>query len=335
MIFESHKLNIDTLSEYLLEVRQRLDLSLDEAVERTGVCHKYLSALETGQYNLLPPDVYVVGFLKQIANTYALDAEQLILQYKKERGIVEQVVSPTPAPQSLLKKYLTTLTITPRLVSVILAVVFVVGTVSYLAWQVTSISRAPALTIDTPTENEKVVGAVVTVSGKTEPGTALNINSQNVMVQNDGKFQTTVSLTSGQTELRIEAKNKFDHGVTKIIPLVVEQQQPRVAGAETVALPSVSLELEFVEAATITVTVDGQVLPQEAITEGSTKYIQAREKILLSTTNAGAIKVRLNGTDLGLLGKEQQVLTDVPFTLDSLKNVTEPKTEKQKSPVKN
>ncbi len=331
MIFENRKLNIETLSEYLCEVRRGLGLSIDVAVDRTGVCLKYLEALETGKYQQLPPDVYVAGFLKQIAQVYKLDADLLITQYKKERGIVQQAVNPTPAPKSKLQQYLANLSVTPKLLSVILGAVFIVGTVSYLAWQVSSISKAPSLTIDTPTENTKVLGAVVTVSGATEPGTSLHINSQNVLVQNDGKFQTTVSLTNGQTELRVEAKNKFDHGVTKIIPLVVEQQMPRVAGAEIVVEEPLSLELEFLSAATITVTVDGQVLGQEAISEGSTKYIQGKDEIKFSTTNAGAVKVRLNGEDLGLLGKDQQVMTDVKFNRESVETFATPSKPKESS----
>lgn len=334
MIFESHKLNIDTLSEYLTEIRLKLGLSLEQAVEKTGVCMKYLEAIESGQYHLLPPDVYVIGFLKQIAQAYSLSIDQLIEQYKKERGIVEQAVSPTPKPQSALKKYISSVSITPKFVSVMMGAAFIVGTVGYLAFQVTSISKAPALTIDTPLANSKVVGAVVTVTGQTEPGTTLHINNQSVMVQNDGRFQTTVSLMSGQTELRVEAKNKFDHDTTKIIPLVVDQQVPRVAGAETVVEPTLALELEFISGATIVVTVDGQVLPQEAISEGSTKYIRGNEAIKLSSSNAGAVRVRLNGQDLGLLGKNDQPITDVLFTSDMLDTIKKPASEDAKPAFK-
>ncbi len=319
MIFEKHKLNIETLSEYLSEVRTNKGLSIEEAAEKTGVALKFLVAIEAGRYQQLPPDVYVIGFLKQIANAYKVDCEQLIVQYKKERGIVEQAVNPSPRPQSSVRAYVSTLTVTPKLVSLVAAVLLVVGTVSYLGWQVTSISRAPSLVINSPTNNDKVMGAVVTVSGKTDPGTSLHINNQNVMVAADGAFQTTVSLIAGQTELRVEAKNKFDRGVTKIIPLIVEQNVPRVAGAETAAEAQVMLELFFVKAATITITVDGQMLPQEVISAGSTKYVQANKSAHVSASNASAVRVTLNGNDLGLLGTKDEPITNVSFTADSLK----------------
>ncbi len=319
MIFEKHKLNIETLSEYLREVRIGLGFSIDEAVERTGVCLKYLNALETGEYQHLPPDVYVVGFLKQIAESYQLDVDQLIVQYKKERGIVEQAVNPSPQPQSSVRRYLSNLMVTPKLVTLVAAVLFIVSMVGYLGWQVTSISRAPSLVINSPSSNDKVLGSVVTVSGETDPGTSLHINNQNVMVDSEGNFQTTVSLVGGQTDLRVEAKNKFDKGVTKIIPLVVEQNIPRVAGAETAAEPSVTLELSFIKAATITLTVDGQAQPQEVVSAGSTKYIQAQKKVLVSTSNASAVQVKLNGNELGLLGNTEEPLINIPFSVDSLK----------------
>ncbi|MCC7356175.1 MAG: DUF4115 domain-containing protein [Candidatus Doudnabacteria bacterium] len=333
MIFEKHKLNTETLSEYLRDVRTGLGFSIDEAVERTGVCLKYLNALEAGQYQQLPPDVYVIGFLKQIAESYKLDVRQLILQYKKERGIVEQVVNPTPQPKSSVRKYLAELMITPKLVTIVAAVLFVVGTVGYLGWQVSSISRAPSLVINSPSSNDKVLGSVVTVSGKTEPGTSLHINNQNVMVDSEGAFQTTVSLVGGQTDLRVEAKNKFDRGVTKIIPLVVEQSVPRVAGAETAIEPSVTLELSFEKAATITLSVDGEVQPQEVVGAGGTKYIQAQDKILVSTSNASAVRVKLNNNDLGLLGNKEEPLTNILFTTNSLKGFKQVTKPQEKKPV--
>lgn len=332
MGFEFKKLHTETLYEYLTSVRKGLGLSLDDAVNKTGVCLKYLQALETGNYNELPPEVYVTGFLKQIAQVYSIDSADLIAQYKKESGITQQVVNPKPLKESGFKEFVKKLTITPRFVSIAAILIFILGTVGYLSWQVTSLSRAPKLQITSPMSNAKVLGAVVMVEGKTDPGSIVEINKQNVLVGQDGKFQTAVSLTNGQAELRIEAKNKFDRSVTKTIPLVVEQQIPRVAGAET-EQPSTNLflELGFNKAATITVTVDGQTLPQEAVSAGSSKFIQAKDKILLSTSNAGAMTVILNEQSLGILGKDEEVLMNVPFTLESLAGL---KTKNSKEPKK-
>lgn len=321
MGFEFKKLHTETLYEYLASVRKGLGLSLDEAVNKTGVCLKYLQALETGNYNELPPEVYVSGFLKQIAQVYSIDSAALIVQYKKESGITQQVVNPKPIKESGYKEFIKRLTITPKFVSIGAILIFILGTIGYLSWQVTSLSRAPKLQITSPMSNAKVLGSVVMVEGKTDPGSIVEINRQNVLVGQDGKFQTAVSLTNGQAELRIKSKNKFDRSVIKTIPLVVEQQVPRVAGVETEA-PNTNLflELNFNKAATITVTVDGQALPQEAVSAGSSKFIQAKEKILLSSSNAGAMTVLLNEQNLGILGKDEEVITNVPFSLESLES---------------
>lgn len=325
MIFETKKINTETLSEYLREVRQGLGLSLETAAEKTGVALKFLENLEAGKYQALPPDVYVVGFLKQIAQSYSIGATSLISQYKKERGIIEQVAKPQEESASKFKRYLKTVTVTPKLVSLAVAGIFITTTLGYLVWQVSSLSRPPSLRITSPVDNAKVLGTVVTVQGKTDKGTLLHINDQNVLVQGDGSFQTTVSLASGQTSLRLEAKNKFDHVTTKVIPLIVDQQA-KVAGAQDALEENkVAVDLDFIRASTITITVDGQVLPQEAVSAGSTKFIQGKQNISVSASDGGAVRVKLNGNDLGLLGADGQPSVDIPFSLDSAQKVKKDK----------
>ena len=188
-----------------------------------------------------------------------------------------------------------------------------------------SLSRPPSLRITSPVDNAKVLGTVVTVQGKTDKGTLLHINDQNVLVQGDGSFQTTVSLASGQTSLRLEAKNKFDHVTTKVIPLIVDQQA-KVAGAQDALEENkVAVDLDFIRASTITITVDGQVLPQEAVSAGSTKFIQGKQNISVSASDGGAVRVKLNGNDLGLLGADGQPSVDIPFSLDSAQKVKKDK----------
>ena len=87
MVFQKKKVQLETLSEYLQEVRRKLKLSLKEVSTLTTISLKFLEALEEGKFNWLPSDVYVYGFLKKLARLYSLDENVLIAQFKKERGI--------------------------------------------------------------------------------------------------------------------------------------------------------------------------------------------------------------------------------------------------------
>lgn len=325
MIFEQKKISIETLSEYLSGARSALGLSIEEVAERAGVVNKFIEYLEEGRYNSLPPDVYVIGFLKQIAQVYSVSSDLLIEQFKKERGIVEQANQKQPLlKKTNWKKPWEFLTITPKFLSLAGASLLILVTVGYLTWQVTSLSRAPRLKINEPSGTAVIKDSVIRVSGTTDPGAIVTINNQAVLVESSGQFSAQISVSTGQKELAIESKNKFNHVSQKTIPIVIET--PQVLGAETQTpagqLP-LSLQLHFRKGATIRLTVDGQALPQEAVPEGSDKYVQAEKSVLVSSSNAGSIEVILNNTNLGLLGKDGQVLTDIPFTIDAM-SVTKP-----------
>jgi cytoskeletal protein RodZ len=91
--FETKKLSMETLGEYLLEVRNQFGFTLEEVSQKTGIYEKFIYYIETGKYHLLPPGVYVLGFLKKLAQIYDISAYALQEQYRKERGIVEHQAS--------------------------------------------------------------------------------------------------------------------------------------------------------------------------------------------------------------------------------------------------
>lgn len=91
MFFEQKKISTETLSEYLASVRNTLGLSLEDVAKKTGIKLKFLQGLESGDYKNLPADVYVLGFLKQLAELYTVASDEIVNQYKKEKNIQKQI----------------------------------------------------------------------------------------------------------------------------------------------------------------------------------------------------------------------------------------------------
>ena len=65
----------------LKKLRQQYDLSLDAIHERTKISIHTLHCLEDHRFNELPAEVYVKGFLKQLAYVLSLPQEQFLQQY--------------------------------------------------------------------------------------------------------------------------------------------------------------------------------------------------------------------------------------------------------------
>src|SRR6185295_20334249 len=89
--------------------------------------------------------------------------------------------------------------------------------ITYLAVQVTAINRTPHLEVNEPQNDMVIKDSSVTVAGKTEPGTSISINGQNVYVGNDGGFKATLGMATGQKELRVEAHNKFGKTAVQVV----------------------------------------------------------------------------------------------------------------------
>lgn len=67
--FSSKKLDDSlTVAETLKNAREARNFTLDTAARTLGVAKKYLEAIENGNYNLLPGELYTKNFIRNYAN---------------------------------------------------------------------------------------------------------------------------------------------------------------------------------------------------------------------------------------------------------------------------
>ena len=74
------------LPERLYAARERKGVDLYRAERDTKIRARYLGALERGDYKELPGAVYTKGFLRNYALYLGLDPEDVLLQWRHERG---------------------------------------------------------------------------------------------------------------------------------------------------------------------------------------------------------------------------------------------------------
>lgn len=90
------------LGEYLRQIRQSRGISLEEVALNTRINIDYLRALEDGNFDVLPAEVYVLGFLKSYAEFMGIDPKELVERYeahkpqKKRRWIHKQTANVPP-----------------------------------------------------------------------------------------------------------------------------------------------------------------------------------------------------------------------------------------------
>jgi cytoskeletal protein RodZ len=211
-----------TLPERLAAARERKGVDLGRAERDTKIRSRYLSALERGDYRDLPGTVYTKGFLRNYATYLGLDAEDVIRQWRRERG---DQLGPEPmvVPPRPIAEPPRPLTFSPSIVVAALMTLGVVAFGVYLGVQLLRYARPPELAVTNPAtavlevddgvttyslEGTSTAGATVeiTTAGQTQP--------YRTTAQSDGTWQVQVDLRRGKNEFQITAKNPDTAKVT-------------------------------------------------------------------------------------------------------------------------
>jgi len=72
------------LGALLRKAREQRGYTLDDIQDYTKIRKRYLEAIESGDYKILPGSFYVRAFVKTYAETVGLDAEEVLRLYQKE-----------------------------------------------------------------------------------------------------------------------------------------------------------------------------------------------------------------------------------------------------------
>ena len=316
MAFTTKKVKTETLGEYLQSCRSHLGLSLLDAAKLSQVQPKFISALEEGRFRDLPAAVYVRGFLRSLAQVYRVTAAGLLEQFAAESQISANLLASaapeTPGGRFVFRRFI----LSPRTAMLLGAVILAIVSLSYLYFQISSLGRAPRLQVFSPESDMVINSGSLLVRGQTEPGASVFLNNQALVSDSSGEFRENLSLGPGANRLVIKAVNQF--GQETVVTRSVNFQEKEIAGSFTsIETPGEELVLEVLigpGSAWIYLEADGIEQASGTMLPNSRKAIAAKDKIVLTTGNAGSTRAIFKGKDLGVLGKEGEVIRDIEFT---------------------
>jgi len=202
------------LPDRLVAARERKGVDLFRAERDTKIRARYLAALERGDYRELPGAVYTKGFLRNYAIYLNLDPEDVLRQWRRERGDQFPTEPAVVAPKAILETP-RPLTFSPSIVVAALMTVGVVVFGIYLATQLMRFAKPPTLELVSPAsavveapesattyrlEGTATAGATVTISlGATQSPT------YRVTALSDGTWSVAVDVRRGTNQFWIDA----------------------------------------------------------------------------------------------------------------------------------
>lgn len=76
---------LNQIGEILKQTREAQGITLNQIGEATKISTKYLRAIENGEYDAIPGEVYLKGFIRNYANILGLDGEQMVAKFNELR----------------------------------------------------------------------------------------------------------------------------------------------------------------------------------------------------------------------------------------------------------
>ncbi len=313
-----------TLGEKLIKLRSQYRMSLLEISKATRIQVKYLEALESGDHRDLPAEVYVRGFLRSYARYLGLEDDAFIKLYDQEKHIRTHLGKVDPAPEQKRFELKSAWVLSPRAGILLMVALVLGGTGVYLFREFRSFVAEPHLSITSPMSGLVTSESSVVVSGKTDRGAQVTLNTEPVFVAADGAFQETLTLQPGPNTLRILATNRFEK--TKEAVIFVENTTP--VPVLDPASPEGKLSLGFVLSAaeplaSLLVESDGVVVWNGPWPKGKEERFTAKELITLTTSNASVTRIgssseTLRALEDGATEGQSTKETTVTFTRESL-----------------
>lgn len=336
--FTRKKVGSYTLGEQLKKLRSDGRVTLHEVSRETKIPVKYLEMIEEGQYELLPPDVYVKGFLRSYAEFLGVDSKKIINIYSRERDIKNNISGNGKLKEHQVKKKVPRFVVTPKIFTMAVVVLVIFGGFFYLYKEIGRFAAVPRLVLTQPGSNEaNVEGNSLAIVGFTDEDAKLTINDQPVVVNDKGEFKENILLQEGVNTITINSVNRFGKTATQVINAKSNYEKPDMAMKETGGSGSsnspagengevngeqnsknengVKVEVRIDSFPSwLSVESDGNLVYSGTMLPGSVQEFKGEKEIRVTSGKANQTFIKVNGKAEKVLADNPGIVRDVLFT---------------------
>lgn len=198
-----------TIGERLAKVRSAQGLSLAYAARACGIRAEYLSAIETGQYNDLPGEIYGREFIKTYARFLSVNPQEAAAEYFLERqgsaaNVAIRAINPFRHSFGSFNDFFSR--VFAWRAGMFLASA---GAFLFLVFFLRSFLALPTVAFSSPAEHYFSPDGRVILSGRGSGLAELELNGTRLAVDEQGFFKETLSLAVGTTLLKLEGRDRF------------------------------------------------------------------------------------------------------------------------------
>lgn len=262
------------LGDALRREREKQGLTIKDIENETSIRSVYISAIEKGDYDSLPGDVYTKGFIRNYARALNMDSESLLQQYNSERNIS---VPEHPADQDYRNDYR--------------------DDYSYRS----SSSRSSSWDSHRSESGGNLFSSGEDYRERTEEkgGSKPFLIFLAVLAVFLGGVYYAFSDSPAKTPTKPATKTEQ----------VKKEKEPEKPAA--VKFDAVDVKAKFDDVCWLAVTVDGKQVFEGMVEQGKELSWKGNDKVEITAGNAGAMELTWNGKSIGKLGNKGQVVERV------------------------
>jgi cytoskeleton protein RodZ len=253
--------HLQSTGALLRQAREQKDMTLEEIAKKTRIPQRHLASLETGDFGALPGRTYTIGFAKSFARSVGLSDASIGTQLREEmedqgHGAYQPEMSGyAPANPS---------SIPPRYLAWTAAGIGIFVLVGYLVWRTLILN---------PGEMTQVADSDTTTEAGPENNNVQTVETSGTTPSSEGTVVLTATETVWMKVYDAEGKRLFENqmsaGETFTVP--ADADDPQILTGRPDAL---------------TVTIDGQVVPQLGTAERTIKDVGVSAAALLARGEA-------------------------------------------------
>ncbi len=288
----------ESLGEYLKRERLLRNITLEDVARITKVSQQFLKALEEGNYQILPGEAFVKGFLRAYAKVIGLEPNEIILIYDEYNKAKEGRVDPTS--RHTKKEVVVPKSHVSSALIVAIVIVFLLLGAAYFGWDYirqqehgsdedeAKMTTAPSETSQSDISNEQQKGGTKKIlTGSISKWEPFDMEAQ---AQSDAQW---LNSGPGKSWLEREKKHLFADSLSLSIK------------AKTDAWVSINIDPP-----------DG-MKDNVLLSSGMLKIWFAKEKFVLSLNKPDGVKLELNGIDINPFSKKLST-QEITITKDNI-----------------
>lgn len=289
-----------TVGEYLSKKRKDIGITLETVERETRIKSKYLSFLESNQFDNFHSHVQAKGFLRNYAKFLGLNEDMLLALYRRDfenrdmkRKI--QVTNEEPVEVQIPRFQLPKFTIRRKHAVIALSVLFLLMSVTFVYYNVRRTFEKPELLITSPFEitapySGRIAyeGDEITLNGKISKGSSITINGDTVSLSPNYSFESNaIPVTTDETVILLETENTF--GSTNRAEITLYRPDNDIKTIEAVLIPRGNIRELLIKA-------DGVLRYEDSANTSVPIEITANRTLEIISTDLSTIDISINGT---------------------------------------